>query len=164
MWNFLVLAVLMAVTGFYAMLGQQAEQTVQQSQAESLAGSMAIYREAVRSYFISNPTQFQSVDIATLKSSTALPSWSTMYTEPSTSIWANYRAADGTIYIYAASLPPVNIVAEIAALSQNSVMTGVFRTGDTTLFSPVFGNTNIPLPAPSNVTIPNGSPVWIAIS
>jgi type II secretory pathway pseudopilin PulG len=164
MFNFLILAAIVAATGFYAMLGEQNQQRAQQSQAETLAGSMATYREAVRNYFIAHPAQYQPVDIATLKSSNVLPSWSTLYTQPSSSIWANYRETNGTIYIYAASLPPVSIVSEIATLSQNSVMTGIFRSGDTTLYSPVFGNTSIPLPQPSKVTIPNGSPVWIAIS
>lgn len=164
MWNLLVLSVLLSVTGYYAMVGDEHQQLVQQSQAETLAGSMATYRDAVQRYFNAHPAQYGSVDITTLKNANALPSWSPLYTQPSSSIWANYRDTNGAIYIYAASLPPVNIVSEILALSQNSVLAGVYRSSDVSLHSPAFGDTGIPLPAPSKVSIPNGSPVWIALS
>lgn len=164
MWNLLMLSVLLSVAGYYAMVGEEHQQLAQQSQAETLAGSMATYRDAVQRYFDAHPTQYQGVDIATLKAANALPSWSALYTQPSTSIWANYRDTNGAIYIYAASRPPVDIVSEILALSQNSVLAGVYRSGDTTLHSPAYGDTGIPLPAPSKVSIPHGSPVWIALS
>lgn len=160
MWGLTVFVVMMALTGFYATSNKEIAVATEQARAEHLADNMAIYREAVITYFTQHSASFGSVDMATLKSSGALPNWSPMYVQPS--IWANYRDADGMIYVYATTLPPVNITADIVRLSQNSMLAGVFRTGDTTLFSPVFGNTQIKLP-PAGVNIPNGSPVWVAM-
>jgi hypothetical protein len=77
-------------------------------------------------------------------------------------MWANYRDSDGMIYVYASPLPQTNVFTEVMKLTQNSVLVGVFRTGDTTLFSPVHGDTKRKLP-PASVAIPDGSPVWIAV-
>jgi hypothetical protein len=163
MWSIAVLVVLMMVTGLYTVSHEANVPTGLQSSANTLAASMATYRSAVVSYFSQNPDQYQSVSIDTLKSAGVLPTWSTLYTQPATSKWANYRdPATGIIYIYAGTPLDTNITAEVAALSQNSILAGVFRSGDTTLFSPLFGNTGIALPSPASVAIPNGSPLWIA--
>lgn len=162
MWQFVVLVVMTMLTGVYSLREHDREADVEQATAESVAGEMAVYREAVITWFSENPNQLQPVPIDTLRSNNLLPVWSTLRTNPAASIWANFRDADGLIYIYATTLPRVNIVNEVAKLSQNSVLAGVFRTGDATLHSPVFGNTGIKLP-PAGVPIPNGSPVWIAL-
>lgn len=163
MWAMVIVAVMVSLTGFYRLIDKEGMASVEQVKADNLADSMAIYREAVTTYFTQHPGEFDSVGIDKLKSTNALPSWSTLYQQPATSIWANYRHDDGVIYIYAATLPPVNISADVARLSQNSVLAGVFRTGDTTLHSPVFGDTKVKLPPPGKAPIPNGSPVWIAM-
>jgi hypothetical protein len=162
MWNVLVLVVLLSVGGYYATQSQERVIALDNAQAAQLADSMALYRQAVVAYFDAHPAQNGSVSMATLQSSNALPAWSTLSSQPAASMWANFRDTDGMIYIYAAKLPPHSIANDIVRLSQNSVLTGVFRTGDTTLHSPVFGDTGIKLPAPASVSIPNGSPVWIA--
>jgi hypothetical protein len=159
----LVLAIMVSLTGFYRLIDEESMTAVEQVKAENLADSMAIYREAVVAYFTQHPGELGSVSIDKLKSTDALPSWSTLYQKPATSIWANYRHDDGVIYIYASSPPPVDIAAEVVRLSQNSVLTGIFKTGDTTLHSPAYGDTKVTLPPPAKAPIPNGSPVWIAM-
>lgn len=162
MWQLVVLMVMTMLTGVYSLGEQERVAEVEQATAESIAGEMAVYREAVVAWFSQHPGQFQPVPIDTLRNNNLLPAWSTLRTNPAASIWANFRDADGLIYIYAATLPRVNITNEVVNLSQNSVLAGVFRTGDTTLHSPVFGNTGVKLP-PAGAAIPNGSPVWIAM-
>jgi hypothetical protein len=163
MWPILVVAIMMSLTGFYQLIDKDGMAAREQARADHIADSMAIYRDAVAAYFTMHPAQFASIDINELKASNALPSWSTLYQDPATSIWRNYRDTDGVIYIYASSLPPVNISADIARLSENSLMAGQFRTGDTTLHSPIYGDTGIKLPPQAKAPIPNGSPVWIAM-
>jgi hypothetical protein len=164
MWSIVVLSVMLSLTALYASIDKEGMAAAEQAKAESLADSMAIYREAVTLHFTRNPGSFQSVAIGTLISTNALPNWSTLYQQPATSIWANYRdSGNGMIYIYAASPPPVNIVSDVVKLSQNSVLAGMYRTGDTTLYSPVVGDTGISLPPQANAQIPNRSPVWVAM-
>jgi type II secretory pathway pseudopilin PulG len=163
MWPILVVAIMVTLASFYRTVDKEGIATAEQARADQIAESMAVYRNAVRLYFTQHPNEFESIDINKLRAADALPSWSTLYQKPATSIWANYRDTDGVIYIYASSPPPANITADIARLSQNSLYAGVFRTGDTTLFSPVYGNTGIKLPPQSKAAIPNGSPVWIAM-
>lgn len=164
MWNFAALAVLFALTGLYASYARDGMAQAEQARAENIVGEMAVYRTAVVDYFTLQPAAVQvSINLNQLAAQNVVPTWSTLFTQPASSIWANYRTADGTIYIYAATPPRVNVVAEMLAYSQNSVLAGVFRAGDLTLYSPVFGDTNIPLPPAAEVSIPVGSPVWIAM-
>lgn len=163
MWNILVVVVIASLTGLYANIDKKYLLANENTEAANLAKDMAIYREAVIAYFSQNPAVYQGVDLDTLKAANVLPPWSTLYARPHTSIWANYRDTDGMIYIYASPLPATNVFPEVMKLTQNSVMVGVFRTGDTTLFSPVLGDTKRKLPPSGNVAIPEGSPVWIAI-
>lgn len=162
MWGIAAMVVMLMVTGMYTMSYENNTSASVQSSANMLAASMATYRTAVVSYFSENPNQYQSVDLDTLKSAGVLPAWSTLYTQPAASKWANYRdPSSGIIYVYSASALNTNITAEVAALSQNSILAGVYRAGDTTLFSPAFGDTGIALPS-AGAAIPDGSPIWIA--
>lgn len=163
MWAFVFVAVMASLTVCYRLIDKEGMAAVEQAKADNLAESMSIYRQAVVTYFARHPAEFNPVGIEKLISTNALPSWSTLFQQPATSIWANYRHDDGVIYIYAAKAPPVNAAADIVRLAQNSVLAGVFRTGDTTLHSPVYGDTLVRLPPPAKVSIPNGSPVWIAM-
>lgn len=131
--------------------------------ALNMAGSMLQYRTAVIHYFSEHDVFDASVSLAALKSTNALPAWSTLYQQDIQSPWSNYRDSAGTIYIYATSLPAIDITAEITRLSQNSFLTGVYRTGMTTLQSPIFGDTHIPLTALNGKSVPDGAPVWIAM-
>jgi hypothetical protein len=161
MWNFVILSVLMALTGFYATIDKAGLAAMEQAKADNYANNMALYRQATITYFTQNPTRYESVDMAVLRASGAVPTWSALYTQPA-DVWGNYRGPDGVIYVYAKSLPPVNIVAEVLKLSHNSELVGVFRTGDVFLYSPRTGKyTGSMLPPPGMVPIPNGSPVWI---
>lgn len=163
MWNIAIMVVMMALAGVYATVDTKSASVIRDTNAAKLADSMAIYRTAVTQYFTANGSPPQSVDIDTLKAANVLPEWSSLYVQPATSIWANYMDAEGLIYIYAVSLPPPDVITHVLNLSHNSILAGVFRTGDTVLYSPVFGDTNIRLPAPSEAQIPNGSPVWVAM-
>lgn len=164
MWNIVVLTVMAGLAGYYStMAGRNEIATRTVVQSSNLVESMALYRNAVIDYFTAHPAQYSSVDINTLISTNSLPSWSTLYARPETSIWANYRDPNGTIYIYATSVPPVNIVSDIARLSNNSVLAGEYMAGQTTLYSPVFGNTNVTLPVQAATLFPDGSPVWIGM-
>jgi hypothetical protein len=162
MWNFVILSVLVALTGFYATIDKEGLAAMEQAKADNYASSMALYRQATITYFTQNPTVYQSVDIAVLRASGAVPMWSALYTQQAAEVWNNYRGPDGVIYIYAKTAPPVNMVAEVLKASHNSELVGVFRTGDVFLYSPRTGNyTASKLPAPGIVPIPDGSPVWI---
>lgn len=161
MWNLAAMLVLLSLTGFYAMADKNGPAVIQTPPPMPIAQNMALYREAVITWFTDHPGDFNtSVPLATLTSWSAQPTWLALAQSPTTSIWRNYRDANGVIYIYAASLPPVNIVPDIVEMSQYSRYAGMFRTGDTTLFSPFMGDTQIALPAA--VTFTNGSPIWVA--
>jgi hypothetical protein len=162
MWNFVILSVLLALTGFYATIDKEGLAAMEQAKADNYANNMALYRQAVITYFTQNPTAYDNVDISLLRATGAVPPWSALYTQPAADVWGNYRGPDGVIYIYAKSPPPVNIVAEVLTVSHNSELVGVFRTGDVFLYSPRTGDyTKSKLPPPGSVPIPNGSPVWI---
>ena len=166
MWSMWVIAVMIALAGYYSLADQQEmATTVAEKSAESLANNMAIYRAGVIDYYTRNPTfgentvNFSQLVAGPIKS---LPDW---YQPPminSTKIlWAN-RIKDGEIYIYANEIPKINIISEITKLSQNSINTGEKKAGFDVLFSPVRGQTDIPLPIFTSNPIPDGSPVWLA--
>lgn len=162
MWYTVILCIMVSLGGYHALSIQKNLALAEPARAVGIASDMATYRDAVIAYFTANPGHFNVVTLESLRAMNAIPSWSPLSNAANTSIWTNYRSSDGTIFIYATSLPPANIVFEIAQLSRNSILAGVFRTGDTTLYSPVFGDTGIPLPPPADAPIPDGSPVWIA--
>ena len=163
MWNLLMIVVIASLTGLYAAFDKEFMFANENVEAVNLAKDMAIYREAVITYFDRNPGVFQSVDLDTLIAADVLPSWSTLYARPRTPIWTNYRDTDGMIYVYASSLPTPNVFPELVKLTQSSVLMGVYRAGDTTLYSPALGDTKRKLPPATSVSIPEGSPVWIAV-
>lgn len=161
MWNLLVISVLASMAGIYGNLNEQVLYDVQRNDAREIAENMGLYREAVIKYYTAHDTKNYSVSINVLKSENMLPQWSTLYTRSEESTWGNYRAADGTIYVYATELPPANILAELARFSQNSYLIGAYRKTDRTLHSPVFGKTGISLAVLANKSLPDNAPVWI---
>jgi len=164
MWNVAILVIMMAVAGGYMTHSLQVSDQLQSQVAMSLASEMAIYRDAVISYFTENNLLSTSVSFAALTSSGALPAWTTMAQSGSAPIWNNYRDADGVIYIYASTLPAQNIAGQLVVFSHESILVGVYRTTLSTLQSPLFGDTNIPLTALSGKSVPDGAPVWIAMT
>ncbi|HYD63740.1 MAG TPA: type IV pilus biogenesis protein PilM [Noviherbaspirillum sp.] len=161
MWIIWIATAMISLTGFYSVANQVRSPVSVTTNSAALAASMAIYRTAVVTYLQANPgflgprVSDANVDL-TLRSR-----------YPRNPIWTNYIAPDQTIYIYASTLPPVDIAADIAGLSKNSILAGRANTTTNRLESAVFPNTtqslllpNIPpLAAPP---IPNGSPVWLA--
>ena len=154
MWMTWILVMMLSLTGYF-FLENQTKNPAQLIQKNlDLASSMATYRQTVITYLSNNPAYAGDVlpDEIVLA---ALPSWSRPYP-----LWKNYLSADGTITIYASALPPINIIPDIAHLSQNSLLAGVANVRTGTLHTPASGDTGIPLPG--GVAIPDGAPVWLA--
>ena len=163
MWQILMVLSLASLAGLYANFDKPALAVRENVDAVDLARDMAHYREAVITYFAQHPTVYPRVDLTVLVNANVWPSWSKLQHKYTLPMWAHYRDSDGMIYVYAASKPNVNLFPELMKLTQNSVLVGVYRTGDTTLNSPVLGNTGRKLPASGSVVIPDGSPVWISV-
>ncbi|MDB5773098.1 MAG: hypothetical protein JWM42_3472 [Burkholderia sp.] len=164
MWYLAILTVMMAMVGLYSEADQQLLVVAENRKPGTLAEEMALYRDAVTSYFTANDYRNITVPFATLKAANVVPTWSRLYSQSASPVWTNYRDAAGTIYIYAASLPSVNVVSDIVDLSHNSYLAGQYRAGATTLHSPVFGDTGVPLTSLLNErSLPDGAPVWIGM-
>lgn len=157
MWNIWILAAMVSLASYYTIRGESNQNPVPAMKSTDLAGNMAVYRAGVIAYLKNNPGITGPTSIADADLQPVLPSWFTPYPG-----WRNHVAADRTVTIYAASLPPAKITSELHTLAQGSLLAGEANTATNTVFSPGLGNTGIPLPA--NVAIPNGSPVWLAAS
>lgn len=164
MWNVAVLVVLISLAGVYATRNLQSLDAAQDSLAASDAAEMGIYRQAVIDYFSVNDLRGTSVAAATLKSGGHLPAWSRLYQQAGALAWSNYRDANGVIYVYALAVPDRNLAGELAQLARHSVLLGIYERASPTLQSPVHGNTGIPISVLSGRSIPDGAPVWIAMT
>jgi hypothetical protein len=185
MWNILVITVLLSVCGYYSLVGQQRLDASEKNVALSIAIGMETYKQAVVSYYASNPgaSMNTSISAASLSASGAFPDWAN--SAALCSQWNNFVDGEGTIYIYEQSPLPVNITADIVKLSQNSVLAGqaVDNGGQLTLYAPAdigtappstlsqssgipeasdYGNSHAPIVLPAAAAIPVGSPVWLA--
>ncbi|PFH10287.1 PilM protein [Collimonas sp. PA-H2] len=154
MWMTWILVAMMSLTGYFFLEDQLKSPQPPIQKTLDLAASMATYRQTVIAYLSRNPA-FAGDAVPEAALSSYLPSWYVSY--PS---WKNYLSADGTIVIYAPNLPPLDIVPDIARLSQNSLLAGVADLKSGTLHTPAAGDTGIPLPA--GVALPDGGPVWLA--
>jgi hypothetical protein len=161
MWNLLMISVLTALVGVYANSGERTVAMIETNKARETAEGMALYREAVILYYTAHDVKNYSVSLEVLKTENLVPAWSTLSTGGAGSIWRNYRAADGMIYVYAGSLPPTNIQMEMAELSRYSYLVGVYRQSDMSLYSPVFGDIGISLAVLASKSVPDKAPVWI---
>jgi hypothetical protein len=160
MWAVLIAVLALALGGWYEWPAEQRREAVAEQQAGDDAATMGIYREAVTAWFKANNVTGTGVGLADLKSAGVLPAWSRLATG-STAVWTNYRDDAGQIYIFPAAAGGRPIVAELLALSRNSLNVGVYRAADHTLSSPVDG-TRIALPPLGDAVIPDGAPVWLA--
>ncbi|QGZ42152.1 PilM protein [Pseudoduganella flava] len=160
MWGIALMAVLLALGSAWAHQAQRGETAGRQQAAAITAEEMAVYRAAVARYFgVHDAERDTSVATATLRAEGMLRDWSTLPADR----WANYRAADGTIYIYAAARPERDLGTAVATLAQGSLLAGVYRAGAATLYSPVHGDTGVPLaPLLARRAVPADSPVWLA--
>ncbi|RJF92128.1 type IV pilus biogenesis protein PilM [Noviherbaspirillum saxi] len=148
MWAIWILFAIGSVAGYFT-VARDVQDTVQvQARAEDLAMNMGVYRAALVRYVAAHP----GVNGVVQDSSIGLPSWYVRHP-----LWSNH-VAGGKITVYASAIPPVNITREIVRLSQNSMLAGEANAGAGTLHSPIFGDTNIPLPS----IVPDRAPVWIA--
>jgi hypothetical protein len=159
MWAVLIVVFALTLGGWYGWPAEHGREVVAGQQAHDDAETMGIYRQAVIDWFKANNVTDTSVSLDDLKGAGVLPAWSRLSTGSAT-VWTNYRDSAGQIYIFpAAGAPPV--IAELLALSRNSLNVGIYRAADHTLFSPVDG-TRVALPALGGAVIPDGAPVWLA--
>lgn len=160
MWAVLIVVFALTLGGWYAWPAEHGREVVAGQQAHDDAETMGIYRQAVMDYFAANNVTDTSVGMADLKAAGVLPAWSRLATGAKAVTWTNYRDGAGRIYVFpAAGAPP--IIAELLALSRNSLNVGIYRAADHTLFSPVDGKRTA-LPALGGAVIPDGAPVWLA--
>lgn len=160
MWNLVVLTVLLALAGGYALIGERDVVAQQQGVTAATAEGMAIYRGAVMRYYAANPGMPEgSVSFAMLSAgpTPALRNWSTLEADR----WGNYRDAAGLVYIYAVTRPAANISADLARISYGSMLAGSYHEATGTLYSPRSVNTNISLAALAGLNVPDGAPVWL---
>jgi hypothetical protein len=148
MWAIWILFAIGSVAGYFTVARDVQGTTSVQARADDLAMNMGVYRAALVRYVTAHP----GVNGVVQDSSIGLPSWYVRHP-----LWSNY-VAGGTITVYANATPPVNITKEVVRLSHNSVFAGEANAITGTLHSPVYGDTNIPLPG----VVPDRAPVWIA--
>ena len=162
MWSIALSTVMISLIGAYAFFGQVAELGARHDQGAALAESMAVYRGAVVRYYGAHDDQRDTgVDLATLRAQGALRDWSTL----DAGRWNNYRAADGTIYIYGDEALAADVSAALARQARNSLMAGTYRRSSATLHSPGHGDTRIPLaPLLARRALRDGAPVWLAVA
>jgi len=165
MWSLALLTGMLALMMAYAAPAERGDSRRQQEVARAGAAEMAVYRAAVARYFGANDNARGSVAMATLRDQGHLRAWSTL----DAGRWDNYRAPDGTIYIYARVLPPVDLGAALLTASHGSLLAGHYRAGSANLISPLNGDTRIPLAQlleglqTQQRTLPTGAPVWLAV-
>ncbi|GGZ01494.1 type IV pilus biogenesis protein PilM [Pseudoduganella plicata] len=158
MWSIALSTVVVSLIGAFAHFTQPVALAEQRGSEAAMAESMAVYRAAVVRYFSAHAGQVDtSVDLATLRNEGALRDWSTLPADR----WNNYRAADGTIYIY--GTPSADVATALARQAQNSLLAGTYHRATATLYSPAHGDTDIPLaPLLAHRKLADGAPVWLA--
>ena len=160
MWSIALSTVVVSLIGAFAHFTQPVALAEQRGSVAAVVESMVVYRAAVVRYFSAHAGQVDtSVDLATLRNEGVLRDWSTL----SADRWHNYRAADGTIYIYGAGAPMADMGAALARQARNSLMAGTYNRATATLYSPAHGNTGIALaPLLAHRNLADGAPVWLA--
>ena len=158
MWSIALSTVVVSLIGAFAHFTQPVALAEQRGSVAAVVESMVIYRAAVVRYFSAHAGQVDtSVDIATLRNEGLLRDWSTVPADR----WSNYRAADGTIYVYGA--PSADVEAALARQAQNSLLAGTYHQATATLHAPAHGNTGIALaPLLAHRKLADGAPVWLA--
>lgn len=131
------------------------EQVARDGTRTALAASMAVYRDAVRTYARLHPAFSGQVADTAL----AMPAWS-QGAQPG--IWRNYILSTGMIVVYAASLPEAGIGAELAVLARGSLLAGTANRAAQRIDSASAAGPAATLPQVPNLTIPDGAPVWLA--
>lgn len=179
MWSAMVMAMMIATAGYYALAAQE-RVTINVSQGANLATDMATYRQMVINY-ASLPANRNVNDVRVPASALDQPFW----LKPAVlAQWDNYIDGSGAIYVFVkADTPlPVNITADIVKLSRNSVLAGeaIVRNGSLVLRAPGDRDTSTGVPIDGHgslleaidygahpalalpTQIPVGSPVWLA--
>ncbi len=162
MWNMLAIAVMSVLVVLATISGMNNSPRTEDARAARLADSLWLYRQAVRAHFAGTTAGPASVETHMLIAANRFPAWSDPGADPFTATWANYMDAQGRIYIYARSVPPSGVISHLLRLSHNSALVGVHKADHANLFSPLYGNTGIPLPV-TEISIPAGSPVWVVM-
>lgn len=160
MWSIALSTVVVSLIGAFAHFTQPVALAEQRGNVAATVESMAVYRAAVVRYFSAHDAQRDtSVDLATLRNEGALRNWSTL----PAARWNNYRAADGTIYIYGAGEPSADVASALARQARNSLMAGTYDRASGTMYSLAENGTHIPLaPLLAHRKLADGAPVWLA--
>ena len=148
---------MVALSGYFLVRDEVSAPPAVTTRSYDLVHSMGIYQAAVLSYAKAHPAiTGQEIGDAAL----SLPSW---YIIPSPRLWSNYIAADRTVVVYAVSTPPISMAGDLAAYTDYSGLVGTANTVSGKIEAIGFTTPYVSIPAaPAGVTIPNGSPVWIA--
>jgi hypothetical protein len=161
MWAVLIVVCAAVLGGWYGWPAEQGREAVVRQQAGEYAETVGLYRQAVVAYYKANDVTDTSASLDDLQQAGVLPAWSLLATNSVATTWTNYRDSAGRIYIFPASAGAPPIVAELLALSRNSLNVGIYRASDHTLWSPVDG-TRVALPPLGGAVIPDAAPVWLA--
>jgi len=129
MWVAVIMAILLSLGGYYAMVGQRSLIVENQAVVTTLATAMDQYRQAAITHCATAPADCAS------PGTLALTSGDFPFGAPSSKLngqWANHVDSAGKIYIFPAKWPlqensqviDVDIVEGIAELSRNSMTAG----------------------------------------
>lgn len=150
MYVFAIFAVMAMLIAGYETFGAEQMTSAYRASTQSLALNMAEYRQSVIDYVLAHPS-FQG-----RVSANQLPS--SAHYAPN-ALWQNYVQGN-TVVVYATSPVSLELIADIARLSQGSVLAGSAQNGNEV--PPGDSSVAIPLPAAIAASIPNGEPVWLA--
>jgi hypothetical protein len=148
MWPLCILLAFASLAGYFSLADAVRDPVAAQAQQADLAANMATYRAALVRYLAAHPTFSGVVPDANLQ----FPSWYVRYP------WWRNDVSDGTIVVYADGAVPANFTSEVVRLSNNSMLAGAANGATHRLYSPVFGDTGIGLPA----VVPDRATVWLA--
>ena len=148
MWALWILTALIAASGYVIVSNEVKSPVVSARASADLAWNLGVYRAAVIQYASAHPSFSGAVPDEAL----TFPSWYKKH-----DLWAN-QVAGKTIAVYATRPLTAELAAEVVALSKNSLLAGVADAKRGMLYSPIYGATDIPIPA----SIPDGVAVWLA--
>lgn len=148
MWSVWILVAMISIAGYVA-VGNEIRHPLEAGSSESadLAWSMGVYRGAVLAYARANPGFTGVVPDTAL----ALPTW---YRRDAR--WKN-TVEGGRVIVWASGRVSADLVSELVALSNDSLLVGTADAASGRLVSVLRGLTEVPLPA----AVPHGAPVWV---
>jgi hypothetical protein len=151
MWPLVVMFTLVAAIGAVVVSQTSAVPAIEQARGEESVRGVALYRALVLQAVQDRPGFVGSLADSELR----LPPW---YLRDQA--WSNWVSADGTVTVFAKLAQPRTLLADLADIADHSILVGEVRQGDSgaaTLYSPLFGDTGIPVTG-----VPAGAVAWLA--